>query len=107
MQDIDGQHRTLGEYKNKKAIIAVFVGTECPLANLYLPTLAEMQKHYARREYKSWRSTPTTRTRSLKSSAMGRRRKPPFPVLKDADQRAADRLLALAGRLRLFCWTAA
>ena len=47
MQDASGKHRTLGEYKNKKAIAVVFVGTECPIANLYFPTLAEMQKRYA------------------------------------------------------------
>jgi hypothetical protein len=34
MQGIDGQRRMLAEYTNKKAIIAVFVGSECQLANL-------------------------------------------------------------------------
>src|SRR5438128_2626731 len=44
---VDGERHSLGSYKDKKAVVIVFVGTECPLANLYLPTLAEMQKKYA------------------------------------------------------------
>ena len=47
MKDVSGPRRTLGEYKHKKAIVVIFVGTECPIANLYFPTLAAMQKAYA------------------------------------------------------------
>ena len=90
MQDIDGQHRTLGEYKNKKAIIAVFVGTECPLANLYLPTLAEMQKHYGAKGVQVLAINSNDQDSFAEVVAHARERKPPFPVLKDADQRAAD-----------------
>ena len=34
-------------FKDKKAVVVVFLGTECPVANLYLPTLAELHKEYA------------------------------------------------------------
>ena len=38
MKDVSGRRRTLGEFRSQKAIVVVFVGTQCPLANLYLPT---------------------------------------------------------------------
>ena len=90
MQDVDGHSRTLAEYKNKKAIVAVFVGTECPLANLYFPTLAEMQKHYGDRGVQVLAINANDQDSFAEVVAHARERKLPFPVLKDADQRAAD-----------------
>ena len=45
-----------------------------------------------RRACSSWRSTPTTRTRSSRVSAHAQERDVPFPVLKDFDQKVADAL---------------
>ncbi len=90
LQDVDGQHRTLAEYKNKRAIVAVFVGTECPLANLYLPTLAEMQKHYGDKGVQVLAINSNDQDSFAEVVAHARERKLPFPVLKDADQKAAD-----------------
>src|SRR2546423_1321794 len=47
LPDIHRRPRSLSGYKDKKAFVIVFVGTECPLANLYIPTLAELHKKYA------------------------------------------------------------
>jgi hypothetical protein len=34
----------LADFKAKKAIAVVFIGTECPLGNLYVLRLAELQR---------------------------------------------------------------
>ena len=38
---------SLADFKDKKAIVVVFVGTECPINNLFLPRLAELHQEYS------------------------------------------------------------
>ncbi len=38
LKDIHRRPRSLGGFKDKKAFVVVFVDTECPVANLYVPT---------------------------------------------------------------------
>jgi peroxiredoxin len=90
MQDVSGHRRTLGEYKHKKVVVAVFVGTECPLANLYFPTLAEMQKHYADKGVQFLAINSNDQDSFADVVAHARERNLPFPVLKDSGHRAAD-----------------
>lgn len=92
--DTDGKHRTLGEFKNKKAIAVVFVGTECPIANLYYPTLAEMQKRYADKGVQFLAINSNDQDSFSEVVAHARERHLPFPVLKDDGQRAADAFAA-------------
>jgi peroxiredoxin len=90
LKDVSGRLRTLGEYKNKKAIVVVFVGTECPLANLYFPTLAEMQKRYSTKGVQFLAVNSNDQDSFADVVAHAQERKLPFPVLKDEGQRAAD-----------------
>jgi peroxiredoxin len=90
MKDTSGRIRTFGDYKNKKAIVVVFVGTECPLANLYFLTLAEMQKRYAAKGVQFLAVNSNDQDSFADVVAHAQERKPPFPVLKDEGQRAAD-----------------
>ncbi len=90
MTDTTGGRRTLGDYKDKRAIVVVFVGTECPIANLYFPTLAEMQTHYADKGVQFLAINSNEQDSLEQVVAHARERKLPFPVLKDAGQRAAD-----------------
>ncbi|HEV3300448.1 MAG TPA: thioredoxin family protein [Planctomycetaceae bacterium] len=89
LKDVSGRRRTLGEYKNKKAIVVVFVGTECPIANLYFPTLAEMQKRYASQRVQILAINSNDQDTFADVVAHASERKLPFPVLKDVDQSAA------------------
>jgi peroxiredoxin len=90
MLEVSGQRRSLGEYKNKKAIVVVFVGTECPIANLYFPTLTEMQRRYADRGVQFLAINSNDQDSFTDVVEHARERKIPFPVLKDAGQQAAD-----------------
>jgi peroxiredoxin len=88
--DTDGKHRTLGEFKDKKAVVVVFVGTECPIANLYFPTLAEMQRHYASKGVQVLAINSNDQDSFEAVVTHARERHLPFPVMKDDGQRAAD-----------------
>jgi peroxiredoxin len=90
LTDVSGKPRALSEFKAKKAIVVVFVGTECPIANLYFPKLAEMHKLYADKgvEFLAINSNDQDSFADVVEHA--RERKIPFPVLKDHTQRAAD-----------------
>ena len=47
LKDIHRRPRSLEGFKDKKAFVVVFIDTECPVANLYVPTLIELHKEYA------------------------------------------------------------
>src|SRR5262245_48999801 len=49
LPDFHGKQRSLSELKDAKAVVVAFIGTECPLARLYAPRLAEVAKEYAAR----------------------------------------------------------
>src|SRR5436309_15815599 len=43
----DDQEVRLADLKDKKAIVVVFLGTECPVNNAFLPVLAALHKQFA------------------------------------------------------------
>jgi thiol-disulfide isomerase/thioredoxin len=46
LKDLEGKEWSLNAGAGKKATVVVFVSTECPMSNAYLPQLAEMAKTY-------------------------------------------------------------
>ena len=72
----------------------MFIGTECPLVNLYVGRLAEMQREYGPRglQILAVNSNGHDSVEAIAKHAASRHL--PFPVLVDADQRVADRLKA-------------
>ncbi|HMO87343.1 MAG TPA: redoxin domain-containing protein, partial [Lacipirellulaceae bacterium] len=49
LNDALGAKRSLSQWSEARAIVVVFLGTECPLAKLYGKKLAEMDEAYAAR----------------------------------------------------------
>src|SRR5262245_1759711 len=47
LKDTDGKGVSLADFRDKKAVVVVFVGTECPLVNLYLARLGELHQEFA------------------------------------------------------------
>jgi peroxiredoxin len=92
LPDTDGRPHSLAAFQGKKAVVIVFVGTECPLANLYLPSLAQMQRAYAGRGVQFLVVNSNDQDSAAEAAAHARERRLPFPMLKDADHRAADAL---------------
>ncbi len=47
LQDAHGETHALADFRDKKGVVLVFLGTECPVANLYVPDLVALQEKYA------------------------------------------------------------
>jgi peroxiredoxin/mono/diheme cytochrome c family protein len=90
LKDIHRRPRSLGGFKDKKAFVVVFVDTECPLANLYVPTQIGLHKEYAGKGVQFLAINSSNQDSFASVSADSQEREVPFPVLKDFDQEVAD-----------------
>src|ERR1019366_5891757 len=46
LKSMDGQLWSVDDCKDKKAVVVVFIGTQCPVNNAYMPRLVELEKEY-------------------------------------------------------------
>jgi peroxiredoxin len=90
LKDVHRRPRSLDGFKDRKAFVVVFLGTECPLANLYVPTLIALDKQYAPRGVQFLGINSNVQDSFLRVSAHAQEREVPFPVLKDFDHKVAD-----------------
>jgi peroxiredoxin len=90
LSDVHRRPRSLADYKDKKAFVVVFVGAECPLANLYLQSLIELEKEYGPKSVQFLLIDSNSQDSFVAVAAHALERNVPFPVLKDFDQEAAD-----------------
>src|SRR5262245_6044700 len=47
LKDAGGREVSLADFKDRKAVVVVFTGTECPVNNYYMPRLKELHDEYA------------------------------------------------------------
>jgi peroxiredoxin len=86
---LGGTHR-LSDWRDRKLVVVVFLGVECPLARLYAPRLAALQREFDGRV--SFVGIDANRHDSVEKIAQYiRDYQVPFPVLKDVSNRVADR----------------
>jgi peroxiredoxin len=90
LPDIHRRRRSLDDFKEKKAFVVVFVDTECPIANLYVPTIIDLHKEYADKGVQFLAINSSQQDSFTSVSAHAQERELPFPVLKDFEQKAAD-----------------
>jgi len=90
LPDIHRRPRSLEAFKSKKACVVAFMGTECPLANLYIPTLIELHQEYAPKGAQFLVINANVQDDFKQVSAHAQERGIPFPVLKDFNQSVAD-----------------
>ena len=91
LPDIHRRPRALADYQDQQAIVVIFGGTECPLANLYVPTLIELHKTYADRGVQLLLINSNLQDTFVEVSAHAQEREIPFPVLKDFDHAVAEK----------------
>src|SRR5262249_14205232 len=83
---------SLADFKDRKAIVLVFLGTECPVNNAYLTVLAGLARSYEGKGVAflgvnaNRQDTPDRVVTHAKKYAI------PFPVLKDVNNTVADQL---------------
>jgi peroxiredoxin/mono/diheme cytochrome c family protein len=75
-------------------VVVVFVGTNCPVGDLYMPRLVELAGLYETRAV-DFLAINSNESESIDEIAEhGRRSGVTFPILKDPENRVADQLLA-------------
>ena len=92
----------LAACKRSRAVVVVFVGTECPLAQRYMPRLVELDKKY-RGQQVEFLAIDSNQQDSLAEIAhFAESHKIAFPVKKDPGNKVADLFgaIAHAGSLR-------
>jgi len=95
LKDFRGKSHSLADFKQKKLVVCIFMGTECPLAKLYSPRLAQMAKDYEARGV-AFIGINSNRQDSISEIAgHARRHGIKFPILKDLSNHLADELKAV------------
>lgn len=83
LYDTKRRLRSCGDYEDAKALVLVFVSTECPLANLYLPTLKSLRKAYEGRGVQFLLINSDAGDSFNRVGGHAWENEIPFPVLKD------------------------
>jgi len=88
----NGQPRSLDEFKGKKAVVVIFIATQCPYSNAFTGVMARLAREYAGRgvAFVGVNANKTEPTAEVAEHA--RSHNLGFPVLKDESNVLADRL---------------
>ena len=90
LQDYLGAKHSLSGFGDKRAVVVVFLGTECPLAKLYGGRLGDMERDYRDRGIAFVGIDANSQDSLLKIGHYARVHKIDFPILKDAKATVAD-----------------
>ena len=90
LKDAAEKEWSFAEQRDKKAIVVLFLGTECPVNNAYMPRLAELHKTYAPRGVAFVALNSNSQDTPVRIAAHAKEHGIPFPVLKDTANVVAD-----------------
>ena len=96
LPDTKGQEVALASFKDKQAIVVVFIGTECPINNAFMPRLVQLSGTYGPKGVQFLAINSNHQDDAQRVAQHARENELPFPVLKDdanvvADQFGAER----------------
>ncbi len=92
LRDLRGNRRSLRSYNRNQVLVLAFIGTDCPLANRYVPRLKQLFDEYHSRGVLFLAVYPHAFEDLDMIAAHASDRDIPFPVLKDVRQQLASRL---------------
>lgn len=92
LEDTQGRKHTLYEHKDARAVVLVFLGVECPMANRYTARLIELHRSYGAKGivFFGVNSNGLESVEAIVRHALESQY--PFPILLDREQKLADRL---------------
>jgi peroxiredoxin/mono/diheme cytochrome c family protein len=93
--DSTGKEISLGDFSDTKIVVVLFIGTECPIGNAYIPSLVDLQKRFKNEHVQviGINSNLADTAKSIAKHAL--EYKLNFPVLIDTDQIVADQFGAV------------
>lgn len=95
LHDFRGKETSLDEFKKAPAVVVAFLGTECPLVNLYTGRLSELAARYAKQGVATIIVNANVQDSITEIAAWNNRHKLDLPVLKDVGNVVADRFGAV------------
>jgi peroxiredoxin/mono/diheme cytochrome c family protein len=91
LADYHGKPYALADFQEKPILVVAFVGAECPLAKLYGPRLAELEKDYGPKGVGFVGIDANSQDGVTQIAAFARQHNVTFPILKDLNNLATDR----------------
>lgn len=91
LKDHEGKAHKLADFAGKKALVIVFVSTQCPISNRYLPELASIAGDFAGQGV-AVIGANSNHNEQGEIAGWVKERSVAFPVLCDAEHRLADLL---------------
>jgi peroxiredoxin len=95
LRDFRGKETSLDEFKKAPAVVVAFLGTECPLVNLYADRLSDLAKKYAKQGVATIVVNSNVHDSIAKIAHWNDQHKLDLPVLKDAGNAVADKFGAV------------
>ncbi len=89
-----GRKVSLYDFAGKRAIVLVFLGTDCPVGNLYVPRLVELNKEYRSKGVVFLGINSNAHEDRASVARYAKENGIDFPVLKDVENRVSDTVLA-------------
>jgi mono/diheme cytochrome c family protein/peroxiredoxin len=86
----DGSVVDTAAWKESKAVVVLFLGTECPISNDYIPELARLHKACSVRGVRFVGVNSNRQDTPARVAEHARRHALPFPVVKDPGNKVAD-----------------
>ena len=90
LDDYRGKTWSLDDFKDKKAVVVAFVGTECPLVAHYAGRMQELAAKYESAGVACLAIDANQQDSLAEIAAFARKHKLELPVLKDAGNKVAD-----------------
>lgn len=94
LEDYNGVKHSLSDYKESKAIVLMFISTQCPVSNAYNGRMVDLYKDYTPKSvaFVALNANKTESLAEVKEHA--KKQGFDFPILKDVNNDIADRLEA-------------
>lgn len=94
LEDVNGKKHSLTDYKSSKAIVLMFIATQCPVSNAYNERMAALEKDYASKgiAFIGINSNKQESVEEIKEHAATHGFR--FPILKDHKNVIADKFEA-------------
>lgn len=94
LADYNGVKHSLSDYKSSKAIVLMFIATQCPVSNAYNGRMNELYEEYSKKNiaFVAINSNKQEAVEEIKNHAKEKGFK--FPILKDSNNVIADKLEA-------------
>ena len=92
LKDYRGRDYSLSDFKDQKLIVVAFLGTECPLATMYGPRLAQLAGRFESRGAAFVGVNANSQDSLTEIAAYARTHKIEFPILKDVTHELTSKL---------------